>query len=117
MRTDLALFGILLVVLAVIVPHFASATSPTPFAYDEADYMYAGTRGLLANYLDRPSQSLPDFIRKGLELARDQEQRLGMSEYIRSTGDITFYRHFHGPMYAYWVAACKAMGVDSEQGF
>src|SRR5262249_36298721 len=56
-------------------------------------------------------------IHKGLELARDREQRMAMSEYIRGTGDITFYRHFHGPMYAYWIAACKAVGVEGEQGY
>jgi hypothetical protein len=117
MRSDLALFGVLIVALAVIVPNFASVASPVPFAYDEADYMSAGTRGFLANYLDQPSQSLPEFIRKGLELARDKARRGGMSEYIRNLGDITFYRHFHGPMYAYWIAACKAVGVGSEQGY
>jgi hypothetical protein len=117
MRTNLVLFGVLLATLAVIVPRFAAVTSPVPFAYDEADYMYAGTRGFLPNYLDQPSQSLPEFVRKGMELSRDKDRRVSMSEYIRSTGDITFYRHFHGPIYAYWIAACRAVGIDSEQTY
>ena len=79
--------------------------------------MYAGTRGFLPNFLDQPSQSLVEFVRKGMELARDKGQRVSMSEYIRSTGDITFYRHFHGPVYAYWIAACQALGVRGERGY
>ncbi len=117
MRFDLVLFAVLLVTLAVLAAHFAGVTPSVPFAYDEADYMYAGTRGLTANFLDTPSQSLPEFIRKGLELARDKARRVGMSEYIRGIGDITFYRHFHGPIYAYWIAVCKAVGVDGEQSY
>jgi hypothetical protein len=117
MRSDLVLFAVVLALLAVLSPHFAGVTSSIPFAYDEADYMYAGTRGFAANYLDSPSQSLPEFIRTGLELARDKTRRGGMSEYIRSLGDITFYRHFHGPIYAYWIAACKAVGVNGEQSY
>src|ERR1044071_883978 len=115
MRTSLTLFCILVVALGVIVFRFAAVTSAAPFAYDEADYMYAGTRGFLADYLARPSQSLVEFVRMGMDLARDKTRRGGISEYIRNTGDITFYRHFHGPMYAYWIAAGHAFGIDSEQ--
>src|SRR5438309_1245059 len=117
MRSNLILFCLLLLVLVVLGVRFQAVTSRAPFAYDEADYMYAGTRGFAANYLDQPSQSLVEFVRKGLELSRDKGQRVGMSEYIRSTGDITFYRHFHGPIYAYWLAACQAAGIRGERGY
>jgi hypothetical protein len=117
MRTNLALFGLLLVVLGTVCVNFGFVASHAPFAYDEADYMYAGTRGFLPNFLDRPSQSLVEFIRKGIELARDKDRRVTMSEYIRSTGDITFYRHYHGPVYAYWIATCQALGVSGERGY
>lgn len=117
MRTNLVLFCLLLMVLLTVGICFRSVTSPAPFAYDEADYMYAGTRGFLPNFLDQPSQSVVEFVRKGIELARDKAQRVSMSEYIRSTNDITFYRHYHGPMYAYWIAAGKALGVSGERGY
>jgi hypothetical protein len=117
MRFNLVLFGILLAALVVLSVKFAGVTSPVPFAYDEADYMYAGTRGFAANYLDQPSQSLPEFIRKGRELAGDKSRRTGMSEYIRGIGDITFYRHYHGPTYALWIAACRSLGVTGERAY
>src|SRR5664279_4015498 len=117
MRTNLVLFCLLLMVLLTVGICFRSVTSRAPFAYDEADYMYAGTRGFVPNFLDQPSQSVVEVVRKGLELARDKGQRASMSEYIRSTNDITFYRHYHGPLYAYWIAACKALGVSGERGY
>jgi 4-amino-4-deoxy-L-arabinose transferase-like glycosyltransferase len=117
MRTNLVLFGLLLTMLVTVGIYFRSVTSHAPFAYDEADYMYAGTRGFVANFLDQPSQSLVEFVRKGMEFAPDKSQRVSMSEYIRSTGDITFYRHYHGPVYAYWIAICKALGVTGERGY
>lgn len=99
--------------MSVVVIAFWRTASPRPFFYDEADYMYAGTRGFLDNYLDRPSLSLPEFIRKGRELARDRSERANMSQYVRASGDITFYRHYHGPMYAYWIALCQ-MGASGK---
>jgi hypothetical protein len=117
MRTNLLFFCLLLLVLLTLGLCFRAVTSRVPFAYDEADYMYAGTRGFLPNFLDQPSQSLAEFIRKGMELARDEGQRVSISEYIRGTGDITFYRHFHGPIYAYWIAAGQALGIRGERGY
>src|SRR5690348_9525661 len=89
--------------MAIIGVLFARTTPDHPFSYDEADYMYAGTRGIAANYLDSPSLSLFEFLRKGRELSANPGQGRSMSEYVRASGDITFYRHYHGPMYAYWL--------------
>lgn len=107
-------FAALLLVTAFVAGAFRKTTSSRPFFYDESDYMYAGTRGFAANYLDRPSLSTVDFIREGLRLARDRSQRSNMSKLIRSAGDITFYRHYHGPIYAYWIAFCQALGFQNE---
>jgi 4-amino-4-deoxy-L-arabinose transferase-like glycosyltransferase len=104
-------FLALLLIAAALTAAFWQTTSKALYFYDEADYMYAATRGFLSNYLDRPSLSTVEFVRKGLELARDAGQRTNMSEYVRASGDITFYRHYHGPMYAYWIALCHAAGV------
>jgi len=96
---------------------YAPVISDHPFGYDEADYMWAGTQGLWANYSGQHSISLVEFVRKGLELSRDAGKRQSLSEYIRSTGDIDFYRHYHGPMYAYWVALLHRAGLQSEDAF
>jgi len=88
-----------------------------PFTYDEADYMYAGAQGFWDNFLDRPSISFREFVSKGLELSRRPDLRGGFSRYIRASGDITFYRHFHGPLYSEWLVLCHALGVDEESAF
>ena len=110
-------FLALMVLTAVVVIAFGRTASNQPFAYDEADYMYAGTRGLVNNYLDRPSLSVLEFVRKGLELARDRSQRGNMSEYIRASGDITFYRHYHGPLYACWIGLCRLAGFRNASAY
>src|SRR5580698_9726203 len=74
---------------------YAPVISDHLFAYDEADYMWAGKQGLWANYSGEHAISLVEFVRKGLELSRDAGKRQSLSEYIRSTGDIDFYRHYH----------------------
>jgi hypothetical protein len=88
--------------------------SDHPFAYDEADYMWAGNQGVWANYSSAHAISFIDFLRKGLELSHNSGQRQSFSEYIRSTGDIEFYRHYHGPMYAYWLALLHDAGARHE---
>lgn len=102
---------------AAVLFLFARVSPSHPFAYDEADYMYAATRGIGNNYWDRPSISFVEFVSKGLELARNPGLRGNFSQYIRSTGDITFYRHFHGPLYSQWVGVWHALGVRTEAGY
>jgi len=108
---------LLVVTIGIVVSLFRQTASSHPFFYDEADYMYAGTRGFVDNYLDRPSLSTVEFIRKGLELSRDRSQRSNMSQFVRSSGDITFYRHYHGPVYAYWIALGQALGLHDESSY
>ncbi|HEV2201147.1 MAG TPA: hypothetical protein VGR73_15115 [Bryobacteraceae bacterium] len=78
---------------------------PWPYLYDEADYMYAATQSAAANYLDSPSQPLAGFIRMGLREGRDPARRGSLSEFIRASGDVNFYRHWHGPLYFFWLKA------------
>ena len=101
----------LLILLAVFFL-FGGLAPSYPYTYDEADYMYAGKRGFAANYLDQDAIPLPTFVQKGLELMRTPGQRSSFSEYIRSTGDINMYRHFHGPVYAYWLAFGQLRGLS-----
>ena len=110
-------FLVFLLVAAAVISAFWKTTDPALYYYDEADYMYAATRGFFSNYLDRPSLSTADFVRRGIQLARDRTQRTNMSEFIRSSGDITFYRHYHGPVYAYWISLWQALGAESPKTF
>jgi len=96
---------------------YAPVISDHPFGYDEADYMWAGKQGLWANYSSEHAISFVEFVRKGLELSHDSGKRQSLSEYIRSRGDIDFYRHYHGPMYVYWVALLHHAGVRGENVF
>jgi hypothetical protein len=74
-----------------------------PFFYDEADYAYAATQGWFANWIDRPALNLAQFVRLGLESGRDTHHHTELSETIRKSGDIHFYRHWHGPLFYYWL--------------
>ncbi len=102
---------------ALVALIYAPVISDHPFGYDEADYMWAGKQGLWANYSGEHAISLVEFVRKGLELSRHAGERQSLSEYIRSTGDIDFYRHYHGPMYVYWLALLHRAGVREENVF
>ena len=84
------------------------ASPASPYGYDEADYMYAAGRGWLANYTDTPTQPILDFIRTGLGRRGESGSRGFLSEYIRATGDIDFYRHWHGPLYFDWLIAISS---------
>jgi len=96
---------------------FSGLAPDHPYNYDEADYVYAGTLGFAANYLDQNALSFPAFVTRGLELLRSPGKRSSFSEYIRSTGDINMYRHFHGPIYAYWLAFGQALGFTDPGQF
>lgn len=75
----------------------------SPFSYDEADYMYAAGRGFRSNYLDDPAQSFAGFLRAGLSRGKNADEKAALSQAIRDSGDINFYRHWHGPLYFYWL--------------
>lgn len=83
-----------------------------PYGYDEADYMSAASMGFRANWLDSPSISIGEFFRSGTGATRGGS-RTALSTSIRSRGDVLFYRHWHGPLYYYWmVAAAPRFGHD-----
>lgn len=83
-----------------------------PYAYDEADYMYAVSLGLRANYTDTPAQSLAGFVERGLDRGTDPAERAALSAEIRASDDVDFYRHWHGPMYFYWLMALVPAHLD-----
>ncbi len=76
-----------------------------PYYYDEADYMYAVSLGLRANYADTPAQTLAGYIKQGFASGKDPAQRASLSARVRASNDVNFYRHWHGPVYFYWLMA------------
>jgi hypothetical protein len=92
-------------ILAVFVLLARREIFTWPYYYDEADYMFAASLGLSANWLDRPSQPLTEFIRVGLRDGADPSKRAELSVASRDGSDVSFYRHWHGPLYFYWLAA------------
>lgn len=90
----------MVLLLVVETAVFAPLFSGQRFAYDEADYAYAASRGLWANYLDKGAISTASFLTKGRR-GLDSANWSSLAEYIRSADDITFYRHYHGPLYFY----------------
>jgi len=91
----------LLLFLGVFVLIFGRLVSPQRFSYDESDYVYAASKGFIASYLDQPSLPIIEFVRTGRRAGLDPSEWRKLSEYIRHSDDLVFYRHFHGPLYFY----------------
>ncbi len=107
-----------ILVLGAILAVFAflarGQVFPWPYYYDEADYMFAASLGWQANWTDHPSASLVAYIRIGLEDGRDSSKRAGLSAESRASSDVNFYRHWHGPLYFYWLAGLRSLHFDER---
>lgn len=103
-------------IIAAIIIVFAwlgrDSVPASPYGYDESDYMYAAAQGWLANYIDTPTQSIVEFVRMGLESRGGSGTRGTLSEYIRASGDLDFYRHWHGPLYVDWLIGVSTFRHD-----
>ncbi len=100
----------LLILAAVVGVMFYLARGtviPGPYTYDEPDYMYAVSLGGIANAVDSPSMPLSEFLTIGLGRARDAGAKMDLSDRIRDSGDVVFYRHWHGPVYSDWLSMVK----------
>jgi hypothetical protein len=106
--------AIILGLLALFLFLAYPSVSPTPFAYDEADYMYAAGRGFLANSLDLPSLSFPEYVRMGLRRGAGPSRGSSLSLAVRRAGDMFLYRHAHGPVYFYWLAALSEWSANEH---
>jgi len=101
-------FGLLLALFLLLITR---NVSPEPYGYDERDYLYAATLGFAANWSDTPSISMAEFLGAGLK----RESPKALSERIRGSHDVLFYRHFHGPLYHYFLIPVSRLGLN-EQG-
>ena len=106
------------IVLALLYSAFAALAwhqiPGVPYPYDEADYMFAASRGLRANYTDSPTMPIGEFVRTGLSRGRATGARTELSEQIRSSNDIVFYRHWHGPLYFYWLLSVSRFSANPQ---
>jgi hypothetical protein len=111
LRGDLLfLFGAGMLFLLV----FHSAASPIRFQYDEADYMAAARMGFLENYLETSSMSFPSYLKAGLQAMSQGVDRTDLSESIRQRKDISFYRHYHGPLYFHWLIVMSRISTHES---
>ena len=106
----------ILILLALLLFPMAPNVAPDPYVYDEADYMYAASLGFAANYTDTPTLPIADFVRTGLARGRDASQRQALSEQIRASNDVVFYRHWHGPLYLYLLIPVSRLGLSEREG-
>jgi len=93
----------------------ARNVAPDPYIYDEADYMYAASLGFAANYTDSPTLPIADFVRTGLARGKDPAERQRLSEQIRASSDVVFYRHWHGPLYLYVLLPISRLALIEQQ--
>ena len=97
-----AILGVLIAGLAALV---WGKIITTAYSYDEADYMFAASLGWYPNWWDEGSLSIADFVKIGLGRGTDPRQRMALSQMARDSKDPVVYRHWHGPLYYYWLAA------------
>jgi hypothetical protein len=101
-RYTWALAGLALLVLAaawtVWFPVYKGV-----YEYDEADYRYAASQGFLSNWIDSPGMPFSEFVELGMR-ARSGAKRGELAAESRDSGDIHSYRHWHGPLYFWFLA-------------
>ncbi len=110
-RTD---YLFLVPLLAAFAAAMIFAVPRDPFDYDPADYMYAASRGFVANYTDENAIPFGAFVDMGLRSGRDSAARASLSSFIRRSGDIALYRHYHAPLSFYYLVLAKNLLGDSE---
>jgi hypothetical protein len=78
--------------------------------------MFAASLGYFANWTDTTTLSLPEFLRIGLNRGKQTGARQELSEFIRQSNDVLFYRLWHGPLYHFILIPDSRLGLN-EQGF
>jgi Dolichyl-phosphate-mannose-protein mannosyltransferase len=92
-----------LLIVAAAAGLISYRISPAPFGYDESDYVYAAGFSPFAHWTDAKAMPIVDYVRIGLGRGLDQKQRLALSRAGRAVDDPDAYRHWHGPVYWYWL--------------
>ncbi|MFP4417696.1 MAG: ArnT family glycosyltransferase [Fibrobacterota bacterium] len=103
-----------LILLAVFVTFFHNSIPDVVLAEDEADYVYAANKGFFGNYLDRKTLPFTTFLKMGLSRGTQKDSKTDLSKFIRSSDDISVYRHWHGPLYFYYLSLGRWIFGDSD---
>ncbi len=105
-------FVCLLALAGVYALLAARVVYPGPYDYDESDYVFASRVSSWGQANDNPSLGLAQFINIGRSARGGGGERTELSQLIRSSNDVLFYRHWHGPFIAYWLLALKSFHLD-----
>ncbi len=100
---------VLIALVAVAIFTYNHFVSGDCYGYDEADYMYAASKGLWVNYVDAGTIPITTFIEMGRRYGMEKQKRTTLAEFIRSSDDVSFYRHYHGPLYHYGLILTRAL--------
>jgi hypothetical protein len=103
-----------IVLLAAFLLLTARRVSSDPYVYDEADYIYAASLGYIANYTDTPALSITDYLRDGIGRGNDAQARQDLSDAVRQSNDVAFYRHWHGPLFHDVLIPVSRLGLDER---
>jgi len=116
LKENLLFLAVSMIALALVFYFtYRSSISTGSFDIDEADYMYSLEKGFSAHYFDKNALPLWSFIKIGLSKGMKSDKATELSRTIRSADDITVYRHFHGPLYFYYmILAEKCVGKNEH---
>jgi hypothetical protein len=106
--------AVLAILIAVAFGMARGVVYHAPYGYDEADYMFAAGLGTADNWLDTGSMSISDFVSVGRKRGSDSGQQAGLSALARSGSDPIVYRHWHGPLYFFWLHAVANLGLNEH---
>ena len=90
-----------------------NSVSHGPYIYDEADYLSAASRGVVANAFETGSTPVIRLIKIALD-TRGSGGRASLSQWVRNSNDVSFYRHWHGPLGFYYL---MLVGVAGQSEF
>lgn len=94
--------------LVLRLPHLSG-----PLETDGADYVMAAQQGFLANYLERGSRPILDFIRNGVTAALlDSDTDFYRQDYLNK--DVDALRHYHAPLVIYFLRFFMVLFGSSE---
>ena len=99
--------NLILVVLFCVIFFFANSLPEICLYEDEADYVYVVRKGFIANYMDSGTLPFTQFLKLGFSAITSQKSKTELSRIIRSADDISVYRHWHGPLYFYYLVTGK----------
>jgi hypothetical protein len=116
LRENMLFFALSAIALALVFYFtYRSRISGVSFDIDEADYMYSLEKGFSAHYFDRNTLSIRTFIETGFSKGMKRDKDTELSKMIRSADDITLFRHFHGPLYFYYMILAEKFVGKSER--